>query len=113
MLRLTSFLLPLLIVPLSSSFSRCAEPHNLSVLNGPTLIRFDRPLEQLPIPRGGQFGVFRALEPKRKQNITDDWRRERLPVLGGTVGALVLQYTLNDGYNGWWLKLAPEGSMVI
>ena len=94
---------------LYSSSGHCAEVEELSTLNGPTVIRFDRPLEELTIPSGRQFGVFRALEPKSKQNITEQWRVERLPGLGGTVGALVLKYTVNDGYNGFWLKLAPDG----
>ena len=102
----------LLIVLISSPFAFCSDIRELSTLNGPTIARFDRPLEQLSLPKGRQYGIFRALEPTRKQNIVEQWRVEKLPGLGGKTGSLVLKYTVNEGYNGWWLKLAPDGKIA-
>ena len=78
---------------------------DLIPLNGPRIVRFDKPLDSLSIRKGTQFGIFRAPEPKQKQFIVESWRQEKLPDDAGTMPALVLKYSVNDGYNGFWIGL--------
>src|SRR3569623_1823127 len=95
------------VVLLASSLwvqSGTAIAENVRKLNGPTLARFDRPLEQLDIPQGVHFGIFRAQDPKRKQNIEESWRRDSRGKNNGSLGVLALKYSVQDGYNGLWLK---------
>ena len=73
-------------------------------LNGPVVIRFDRPLDQLEVPKR-QFGIFRDEEPRHVQYIEESWATVDLPHKAKTTGFLRLRYEVPRRWNGWWLKL--------
>ena len=75
-------------------------------LTGPIVIRFDQPLDRLAVPRS-QFGIYRELEPESKQFVAEDWQTAVDDPAGPRFPHLRIKFTVNDGYNGFWIRCAP------
>ncbi|MBA3313869.1 MAG: hypothetical protein H0W30_09815 [Gemmatimonadaceae bacterium] len=54
--------------------------------------------------------MFRDAHTSHGDRITEEWREVELPDGYGAVGALALNYSVNQGRVGWWLRLAAGTS---